>query len=49
MDVVLNSLRNSDKLILPSLSISASSRSGSIEPFKPVCCKSQSKDEKPVL
>lgn len=34
---VLRSLRNSDKLILPSLSMSASSRSGSIEPLRPVC------------
>nr|GMD58178.1 hypothetical protein Iba_chr11fCG3060 [Ipomoea batatas] len=32
---VLKSLRNSDKLIFPSLSMSASSRSGSMEPFKP--------------
>ncbi|GKC11996.1 hypothetical protein Tco_1008778 [Tanacetum coccineum] len=38
---VLNSLRNSGKLILPSLSISASSRIGSIEPRNPVCYKSQ--------
>lgn len=36
---VLKSLRNSDMLIFPSLSISASSRSGSMEPLKPVCCK----------
>lgn len=35
---VLRSLRNSDKLIFPSLSMSASSSSGSIEPFRPVCC-----------
>lgn len=39
MLAVLKSLRNSERLILPSLSISASSRSGSMEPFKPVCCK----------
>ena len=42
MLAVLSSLRNSDRLILPSLSISASSRSGSIEPFRPVCCQKRS-------
>ena len=34
----LRSLRNSGKLILPSLSMSASSSSGSMDPFIPVCC-----------
>jgi hypothetical protein len=38
MLAVRRSLRNSDRLILPSLSMSASSSSGSIDPFKPVCC-----------
>lgn len=38
MLAVLRSLRNSDKLIFPSLSMSASSRSGSSEPLKHVCC-----------
>lgn len=39
MLAVLKSLRNSGKLIFPSLSMSASSSSGSIEPFSPVCYK----------
>lgn len=43
MLAVLSSLRNSDKLIFPSLSMSASSRSGSIEPLSPVCCREQNK------
>ena len=34
----LRSLRNSGKLIFPSLSMSASSSSGSMDPFIPVCC-----------
>ena len=38
MLAVRRSLRNSDRLIFPSLSMSASSSSGSIDPFKPVCC-----------
>ena len=37
---VLKSLRNSCKLILPSLSMSASLRIGCIDPFKPACCRS---------
>lgn len=37
MLAVRRSLRNSERLILPSLSMSASSSSGSIDPFKPVC------------
>lgn len=38
MLAVRRSFRNSDKLILPSLSKSASSSNGSIDPFSPVCC-----------
>lgn len=37
MLAVLKSLRNSERLIFPSLSMSASSRRGSIDPFSPVC------------
>lgn len=39
MLAVFRSLRNSNRLIFPSLSMSVSSRSGSMEPLKPVCCK----------
>ena len=38
MLAVFRSLRNSSKLIFPSLSMSTSSNSGSMEPFRPVCC-----------
>lgn len=41
MLAVLKSLRNSGKLIFPSLSMSASSKSGSMEPFSPVCYNKQ--------
>lgn len=41
---VLRSLRNSDKLIFPSLSMSASSSSGSSEPLRHVCCGSIKKE-----
>ena len=41
MLAVRRSLRNSDKLIRPSLSMSASSSNGSMDPFKPVCCTSE--------
>lgn len=39
MLAVLRRRRNSDKLIFPSLSMSASSNSGLIEPLSPVCCR----------
>jgi len=41
MLAVFKSLRNSSRLILPSLSMSASSRRGSMEPFIPVCCRQE--------
>jgi hypothetical protein len=41
MLAVRRSLRNSDRLIRPSLSMSASSSNGSMDPFKPVCCTSK--------
>ena len=39
MLAVLKSRRNSGRLIFPSLSMSASSSNGSMEPLKPVCYK----------
>lgn len=41
MLAVLKSLRNSDRLIFPSLSMSASSSKGSMDPRNPMCCNNK--------